>query len=258
MVSSPHYVQSRYGCTLPMSNEDWQFEKPLLRVSADGQVLENRLAMPERTKANMPELKPINEAPVATRKKEGESVNFNELPKEEQLRRVAEEYNAGTPVVKIAAKLGTNTDYLYKCIHEARKHGIITEPRTERAGRKRKEAIGAIPAAPEGPTMNELQQEPEPEPEPHQEPEQEPAATQADADYFAPVTSPLVHCPIEEPRATVEDFLRTLEEVKERAWQYAERVEKWEQASKIAQAMDELLGEKAGKMLAELYMEVAG
>ncbi|MDI9421263.1 MAG: hypothetical protein QM451_03430, partial [Bacillota bacterium] len=82
--------------------------------------------------------------------------------------------------------------------------------------------------------------------------------TQADADYFAPVTSPLVHCPIEEPRATVEDFLRTLEEVKERARQYAERVEKWEQASKIAQAMDELLGEKAGKMLAELYMEVAG
>lgn len=59
------------------------------------------------------------------------------------------------------------------------------------------------------------------------------------------------------PRATVDDFVRRLEDAREKAERYSSQAEVLSQAVKIAQAVEELLGEKADRVLTVLLKEVA-
>lgn len=167
----------RSGCRLLESHEPWQFENPLISVTADGRVAKSKLKMPERVKATIPPMRPI-------------------------------------------AKLGISIGALYARIRKAQETGLITELRSQSS----------------------------------QEGGGQPAQVSSAAIPSAKVRAKVV----EEPRATVEDFISQLEEARQKAQTYQERMELLSQAAKIAQAVEELLGERAGPVLAMLYMEVAG
>lgn len=210
----------RSGCRLLESHEPWQFENPLISVTADGRVAKSKLKMPERVKATIPPMRPISEILDNLGKKEGDSVDFHTLPEDKQLKIIADEYNSNTPTKEIAAKLGISIGALYARIRKAQETGLITELRSQSS----------------------------------QEGGGQPAQVSSAAIPSAKVRAKVV----KEPRATVEDFISQLEEARQKAQTYQERMELLSQAAKIAQAVEELLGERAGPVLAMLYMEVAG
>lgn len=193
-----------------MSNEDWQFEEPLLSVDKAGRVVKSRLAALETVQAKPVKMRPISEVWDKLGKTEVDEVNFKQLPGEKQLKLVADEYNANTPVREMSRKLGINSQRLYELIYEARDKGLIAQLRTEA--------------------------------------EKPPEAS-------ARETAQLARSPVT-PTATVEDILREAEAAKEQVKRYQQRAERLEQAGQIAQAIDELLGERAGHIIAAIYSEV--
>ena len=121
----------RSGCRLLESHEPWQFENPLISVTADGRVAKSKLKMPERVKATIPPMRPISEILDNLGKKEGDSVDFHALPEDKQLKIIADEYNSNTPTKEIAAKLGISIGALYARIRKAQETGLITELRSQ-------------------------------------------------------------------------------------------------------------------------------
>ena len=121
---------SRLGCKLPMSNEDWQFERPWLSVAADGTVHKTTKA-PKKMSVQAPKTRPIAEF-LKTLSKEEEDLNFIDLPMEKQIELVAEEYNKGTSGADIKRKLGINgTGTYYDRLAKAREIGLIKTPEPE-------------------------------------------------------------------------------------------------------------------------------
>lgn len=100
---------SRRGCNLPLSNEDWQFERPWLTVGKDGRATYR------------------DDAPVKV--KEVDSMNFFELPMDKQIKMVADEYKSGTKIHEIEDKLGISKHAIYDRIDKAKAIGLITEMR---------------------------------------------------------------------------------------------------------------------------------
>ena len=131
-------------------------------------------------------------------------MDFHALPEAKQLKIIADEYNSNTPTKEIAAKLGISIGALYARIRKAQETGLITEPRSQSS----------------------------------QEGGGQPAQVSSAAIPSAKVRAKVV----EEPRATVEDFISQLEEARQKAQTYQERMELLSQAAKIAQAVEELLG----------------
>lgn len=126
------YADYKFGkrtCDLPMSNEDWQFEKPLLSVSKD------QKPKYERTHPKVVKAKPIpiDGIPAseffANLEKEDKQMKFTELPMDKQLKMIAEEYNKGTPVRDMSEKFALSMGSLYKRINDAKAAGLIAEMR---------------------------------------------------------------------------------------------------------------------------------
>ena len=100
---------NRRGCNLPLSNEDWQFERPWLIVSKDGRATYR------------------DDAPVKV--KEADKVKFLELRMDKQIKIVADEYKAGAKIKHIEDKLGVSKQVIYDRIDKAKAIGLITEMR---------------------------------------------------------------------------------------------------------------------------------
>ena len=115
---------NRRGCNLPESNEDWQFERPWLIVSKDGEV-KNKVETPPRTKAKPPKMRPISDI----LNKEVDEMEFLKLQMEKQIKIVADEYKAGTKIHKIEDKLGVSKQVIYDRIDKVKAIGLITEMR---------------------------------------------------------------------------------------------------------------------------------
>lgn len=116
---------NRRGCNLPNSNEDWQFENPLLVVSKDGDVIKNKMGQRASTYAKPPKMRSIREF----LDKEVDEVEFLKLQMEKQIKIVADEYKAGTKIHKIEDKLGVSKHVIYDRIDKAKAIGLITEMR---------------------------------------------------------------------------------------------------------------------------------
>ena len=115
---------NRGGCTLPMSNEDWQFENPRVQVAADGTILRSEL-VPEQVQAPIPKPKPIAEF-----FKEADNVRFIGLPIDKQIKLVAEEYNKGSRPIDIQRKLGIKgAGTYYDRLEKAKAMGLVAEMR---------------------------------------------------------------------------------------------------------------------------------
>ena len=216
---------NRRGCNLPESNEDWQFERPWLIVSKDGEV-KNKVETPPRTKAKPPKMRPISDI----LNKEVDEMEFIKLDMDKQIKMVAEEYNGGATISEIQAKFGINRRGFVELRDKAVETGLITELR--KAGRPRKDKhveanvqTGRVP----GPGVTTK-------------------------DFVKEVSENTMIVP---PRATVEDFARQAEDKLELAERLAKEAELLQQAGHIALALTELLGDKADPIVSQLYTEVS-
>lgn len=218
----------RGGCDLQDAAEDWQFENPILKVGEDGQVVSSRLKKPDRVKANPLEMKPISEVLGRVESKSKERINILSLPMDKQLELVAEAYNAGAKVYEMESKFNITMHALYRRIRMAHQKGLIPVMRGKGNNGPAMEEKGAVEVDIGGDQVG------------HNE-----DAVMVEADNIAP------------PRATVDDFVRRLEDAREKAERYSSQAEVLSQAVKIAQAVEELLGEKADRVLTVLLKEVA-
>ena len=123
------YKFSRNGCDLPMSNEDWQFERPILSVGKD-QKPQYKRTHPKVVKAKDI---PINGIHITDFLKELEAkqVDFKTLQRDKQVKLVAEEYNKGTKISVIKKTFGLNNTKLYNLINEGKALGLIMQLRSE-------------------------------------------------------------------------------------------------------------------------------
>ena len=126
------FVDYKFGkrtCDLPMSNEDWQFEKPILSVSKD-QKPQYKRTHPKVVKAKDI---PINGIHITDFLKELEAkqVDFKTLQRDKQVKLVAEEYNKGTKISVIKKTFGLNNTKLYNLINEGKALGLIMQLRSE-------------------------------------------------------------------------------------------------------------------------------
>lgn len=104
---------NRSGCDLLLSNEDWQFEKPLLSVKIKGR----------------------------NAKKEADPMTiFKELPRDEQLILIADAYNQNQEIKHMEKRFSMSHTTLYKFINEAHDRGLIPTLRgKDHAGKKAEE-----------------------------------------------------------------------------------------------------------------------
>ena len=126
------FVDYKFGkrtCDLPMSNEDWQFERPILSVGKD-QKPQYKRTHPKVVKAKDI---PINGIHITDFLKELEAkqVDFKTLQRDKQVKLVAEEYNKGTKISVIKKTFGLNNTKLYNLINEGKALGLIMQLRSE-------------------------------------------------------------------------------------------------------------------------------
>ena len=152
------------------------------------------------------------------------------LSEEKLVKMVAEEYNGDATISEIQAKFGINRRRFVELRDKAVGAGLITELR--KVGRPRKDK----------PVEDHAQTERVPEPGVTIE------------DFGKEVSENTMIVP---PRATVEDFAKQAEDKLAQAERLAKEAERLQQAGKIALAIEELLTERAGHVIAALYAEVA-
>lgn len=160
----------------------------------------------------------LNLAAILPQNREVEEVRFLELSMDKQIKMVAEGYNGDEPIADLRKRLDVSQSVLYDRIDKAKAIGLITEARGSGAGRPIK-----------GQKLDN----------------QEVTAGAVKSEMIVP------------PKATVEDFAKVAGEKLELAEKLAKEAERLQQAGKIALAIEELLTERAGRVIAALYAEVA-
>ena len=130
------FVEYKFGkrtCDLPMSNEDWQFEDPLVSVSKDGEVANRLSQLLARPKVDPPKMRPISEILG----KEDDGMDFMKLDMSKQVKLVAEEYKKGTGPTETQRKLGIKgVGTYYDRLRRAKEMGLIAEPQSDLTGKK--------------------------------------------------------------------------------------------------------------------------
>lgn len=162
--------------------------------------------------------------------KEAKEMKFTELPMDKQIKIIADEYNGDATTSEMRVRLGINRRRFVELRDKAVDAGLITELR--KVGRPRKDK----------PVEDHAQTERVPEPGVTIE------------DFGKEVSENTMIVP---PRATVEDFAKVAEDKLAQAERLAKEAERLQQAGKIALAIEELLTERAGHVIAALYAEVA-
>ena len=129
------YKFRKRTCDLPMSNEDWQFEDPLVSVSKDGEVRKKELFA--RPKVTPPKMRPISEILG----KEDDGMDFIKLDMDKQIKLVAEEHNKGVGPAEIQRNLGIKgASTYYDRLRRAKEMGLIAEPQSDLEGKPRLDA----------------------------------------------------------------------------------------------------------------------
>jgi len=114
------YKFRKRTCDLPMSNEDWQFEDPLVSVSKDGEVRKKELFA--RPKVTPPKMRSISEVLG----KEDDGMDFIKLDMDKQIKLVAEEHNKGVGPAEIQRNLGIKgASTYYDRLRRAKEMGLV-------------------------------------------------------------------------------------------------------------------------------------
>lgn len=219
---------NRRGCRLLESNEDWQFENPIVSVGVDGEVKKTIDLTP--IDVPIPKMRHISEFLADLEKskceiKEDDNVEFINLPMEKQIKLVADEYNAGRGPSEVQRRLGIKGDRTYyDRLDKARAIGLVAQV-------KQAAEVVAVPVS-------------------------------ADGDISAPklvataevATVGAGNSP--KSQITTEDFAKVAAGKIKQAERLAKEADTLNQAAMIAQELTELLGDAAGDLVAGLYGKV--
>lgn len=156
--------------------------------------------------------------PKETTEKEAITMKFADFDLDKQARLVAEEYNKKTTITEIREKFDLNVYKLYKLLDHAKSIGI---PVTMRGSCTQSKLVA-------------------------QQKKQAPV-----------VPEEAIQTPVVAKSATADDFANAAQARLEQAEKLAKEAERLQQAGKIALAIEELLKDRADKVIAVLYSEVA-
>lgn len=160
------------------------------------------------------EVPKLNLDSILPKQKEVTGVKFKELGLNEQARLVAEEYNKKTTITAIREKFDLSVYKLYKLLDHAKSIGI---PVTMRGSCTQSKLVA-------------------------QQKKQAPV-----------VPKEAIQTPVVAKSATADDFAKVAEDKLAQAERLAREAQRLQQAGKIAIAVEELLGDKAGRVVATLY-----